>query len=353
MPLRRKYILAVLLMAALLGAAAASWRLRPHDLLRQATYLTHLDTRDDCYGYVWSSAQEVLLVKDFESALSFNVATRRRTSLPGLSRALEDKPNEFQGTCPASVSPDGKWLLCRKLSSGEYKAYSMDGLHHVLWSSEEIGLSIYTNAVGGAYVNAAGPWLCDGRYWIIDYDTEPSGLSITLASPYEAHEQVIRTRAQIPNTSDDSDPAIVGVTPDNQAIFFSDAPSPMVYAIALSPGATALRSVVALPAGANAVEGILSPQGDRIVWLLDVVDPNKEQSSWLRPVRHWLRLPSPAPVTGLWVSNRDGTKMRLIGTLPLKSGRDPRDILTNPQWTPDGKRVSFISRDALYTVPAD
>jgi hypothetical protein len=64
----------------------------------------------------------------------------------------------------------------------------------------------------------------------------------------------------------------------------------------------------------------------------------------------------PEHVVGLWVSDLDGRNLREIGHLALHpaansdtDGPDPEDV----QWLPDGKRLSFLYKQALWIVPID
>jgi hypothetical protein len=73
----------------------------------------------------------------------------------------------------------------------------------------------------------------------------------------------------------------------------------------------------------------------------------------------WDRLfPPPATLPykiSLWVSDIRGQKMHEVGSVPHNStfsssnGDDPHSI----QRLPDGKTLSFLARDSVWTVPAD
>jgi hypothetical protein len=234
-----------------------------------------------------------------------------------------------------------------------YKAFSLDGRQHLFWPAPK-----YSFKAGPVLADSLHPWLADSRHWILEYHPGSSGLVISLASTYTAKQQTVQTDAQIP----DADHVFcLGVSHDNHILVRGDNPPAdsnttqprvAVYDVGISPAASAQHTDILLPAGADNVWDVLSSRGDRILWLLDV-DPEKAQPSWLRRVRHWLRLSPLTPYSSLWISNRGSTEMHMIGMLSSHPGQDLREILTAPQWTPDGKRVSFISNDALYTVPAD
>ena len=52
----------------------------------------------------------------------------------------------------------------------------------------------------------------------------------------------------------------------------------------------------------------------------------------------------------LWTCNLDGSDMREVGYIDYTP---TTDIPYSIQWTPDGKRLSFLLAKMLYTVPAD
>ena len=93
---------------------------------------------------------------------------------------------------------------------------------------------------------------------------------------------------------------------------------------------------------------VVSPQGDRLAWLVES-DYTPPGSVWLRRV--WVFLGQrKRPLVGLWISRVDGSHMQEIGHLNYKPGEEiPQDI----RWTPDGKRLSFLYKGGLYTVPVD
>ena len=60
----------------------------------------------------------------------------------------------------------------------------------------------------------------------------------------------------------------------------------------------------------------------------------------------------------VWVSRIDGSRMHEIGCTPLKMLEelgivDMNDVPEFIEWQPDGKRLSFLLKNTLYTVPAD
>jgi hypothetical protein len=52
----------------------------------------------------------------------------------------------------------------------------------------------------------------------------------------------------------------------------------------------------------------------------------------------------------IFESSLDGTQMRKLVEAPRQS---MMDAPTGMRWTPDSKRISFVYKGALWTVPAD
>lgn len=119
--------------------------------------------------------------------------------------------------------------------------------------------------------------------------------------------------------------------------------------VPLVPGAPP-PSAVALPEPAldNAIAAVpvVSPRGDCLAWLVTQWQPRVGGTD----------APFAPPRMSLWVSRlpasagpRQATTPRSLGTVSLgPQGRRPRGL----QWSPDGKRLSFLYGDALWAVPA-
>ena len=88
-----------------------------------------------------------------------------------------------------------------------------------------------------------------------------------------------------------------------------------------------------------------------MAWLIHSV---QEPSSIWKFLSRWIPAlrPTPHPIVELRTSCLDGSDVHEIGHLDApKTREDPRP--EHLQWLPDGKQLSFIYKDRLYTVPAD
>jgi hypothetical protein len=115
-----------------------------------------------------------------------------------------------------------------------------------------------------------------------------------------------------------------------------------------APSQPVRRVTIPMPADAEYGHIILSPQGDRLLWSMF--------ARQAMPLQEWLHrlFPSYKPSLNLvirWqVSRLDGSDMHEIGMIRVSRRNGS---YSNPRWLPDGKRISFIHNNTLYTVPAD
>ncbi|BDI33555.1 hypothetical protein CCAX7_56060 [Capsulimonas corticalis] len=87
---------------------------------------------------------------------------------------------------------------------------------------------------------------------------------------------------------------------------------------------------VTLPANVGAIA--VSPRGDRIAWVLNA--PSLSQ--------HGLRLARAA----LWVSALDGRDLRGLGVVELRADAQYPKM----DWSPNGKKLSYVKNDALWVT---
>ena len=116
------------------------------------------------------------------------------------------------------------------------------------------------------------------------------------------------------------------------------------------PDSPLISFSVPMPPGTDRVLVLPAPRGDRIAWL--VRSPRRLSSPLLGLLSRLFPafFEDPQPSVNLWVSRNDGTEMRNLGYLHPKG---PNLFASPPQWTPSGKRLSFLYKGALWTVPTD
>jgi hypothetical protein len=102
---------------------------------------------------------------------------------------------------------------------------------------------------------------------------------------------------------------------------------------------------------------VLSPRGDRLLWAS--LNINRVSSLQVRLHRYLPFVPGEDTAFERGsVSALDGKGLQEIGTynIPLSKTPGPNSNepwILDPKWTPDGKRIGFVYKDRLMTVPVD
>ena len=123
-----------------------------------------------------------------------------------------------------------------------------------------------------------------------------------------------------------------------------------LYRLASAPGSRAQAVNPTLPAGATVEALVYSPQGDRLAW---VINRATFSPLALPLLRRWLPgfIARPQRSASLWVSGTLGEAMHEVGHIPVRPQGHTFYLLDYVRWQPDGKTLSFVSNDNLYTVP--
>lgn len=389
---RRK--IGLLTMVGLAGTLA--WRFWPHErlLLQQATRVSTLrPITSPRIGRLQYTVHTPILWRSAREAIGFNVGRHsefQAFSIDALTGAqapmkkfnqafgfaLKGETNAFHidmspssqfGTpwighllVTCALSPDGKWLLWgapRSMRLGDHpemrQALALDGSHRCAWTASAAFSDFH--------------WLPDSRHWVewveekskvvfFIHSMNPSSrtrtLSVALPSSYHMYD--ITPTGYVLARDYNWFFRIAGILPSAiNSWQFAQCDLDLLHTPSGRVAAVPTHAFrVHLPPGLH-VElvdpfPVLSPQGDRLAWLAarEYAPPN---SPWLR--RIWTFFGQHRQtLIGLWVSRLDGNQMQEIGHLAYRPKEEvPQDI----RWTPDGKRLSFLYKGGLYTVPAD
>jgi len=229
----------------------------------------------------------------------------------------------------------------------------------------------------GASKSAAG-FLKDGR--VLGLDTGTPGLLFTgfgsadfsVAPALNAVVAIVRPPGAAPAPAAPQPPELTLIAFDANGI------------------APPRRSKMRLPAGTVTGNVAVSPGGDRLAWIMETetYSPLAALARRFFPASG-LAAQSPVRGIGLYVSRVDGADLRPLGFFALPRLALPKQVVlarggngaNNPaaqaarlqqlqavqffdrrlrgnkdrpvalRWTPDGRRVSFVYKDALYAVP--
>ena len=306
--------------------------------------------------YFWLSDHEVLWFRgnDPLEAVRREIRTGRDTPFLLRTPAVIAPPKGF----PLTLSPDRRWLLWVNERGARQTAVAsrVDGSRAVTWPRPWYDYSL--------------AWLPDNSGWVwhgtVATVHRLAGSRVDLV-PFQTKFVASRPGrvAQAPH--------LLGTAPggktiafDTQAMHNSDRfysvldvgragfvfePIPKQVAFVeldlVRPGAPGRRFTLPMPSGAEQSVLALSPAGDRIAWL---TYRNGRAPAFLNRLPQELWLSSWKQSASLWVAPTDGGKPpRLVGRLILDEG----ESVGPPSWTPDGRRLSYLYQDALWTLPVD
>ncbi len=295
------------------------------------------------WDYLWLSDREILYTDLRVRPKSQRLLVKRDVDTEAVTtvRAFKSAQRNFMvGEMTARISPDKKTLLwvgssyeLLPLATTEQRSFPHNRAQ------------IVGNRVLVPFIPSVA-WLPDSRRWI-----EIQGLS--RASSIVLHSPDTKATTTIPLPTGVGDQEVLGVTPKNQAIISRrrGALLDVLILVDLNANPALVRTLPTVaPPNADIEEMVLSPQGDRIAWKTntwhDLQSAVSEFMSGLKGTGQRGR------VTGyaIWVSRLDGTEMKQLGMERLPNSGFGFEHL---RWLPDGKSVSFVYKNGLYTVPAE
>ena len=265
----------------------------------------------------------------------YDVATHREHPLPKLTEFFRRDGGEAK---TATVSPDGTHMLwrdrkdhahCAKLDGSRHMSIDISGDLAAFWAMDS--KRFYSCGWGNDELQnnvlVVRMWDVNGREYLdqIQFD-QPTG--------YDSSEDCV----PMPNGSLATHS--YRLAPEKLKLY-TVAPSPTSVEHAVRPK---------LPTGAEVQALFYSPRGDRLAWIINRTVPDK-----FAVLHRWIPQykPTPQKTTALWVSGTLGENLHEIGHIPITEHGRQFYLLDYVRWQPDGKMLSFVSNDTLYTVPAD
>lgn len=362
--MRRRTRITPLLLALLVALAGITWLLsrRNQPLL---SYATPINTQSRPFGpyHEWLSAEEVLgTCSDHRGFCLLNTRTGRETPLTAFNEKWGKELSAQVGMgLTALLSPNGEWLLWRSLRGDRRENERM-------WIAAEINGRRHVTGKISSNGNWWGhhSWMPDGKGWVEMRRQENGRWAVRIVS------------IERPGTFSEVTVPGANVHAGNYAVLgFNDTGQILVYTTASNsdrppfsqfnliqfdlhaPTGSARQFALDIP-GVNWAyppEVALSRKGNRIAVLIHA---NQEPSPFTQFLRRWLpflprpSMPVPKDIQELWMCEKEGKRRRKIGFYRRKTGFDPASVpIRYVQWTPDGKRLSFVHNGILYTVPAD
>lgn len=337
--------------------------------------------------YLWLSDSTLLVEHDATyngpdraDWFRWDTSRRRLANDPLLKAALRGA-----GIYGLQVSPAGDWLLSGVVTDG-----SLPARPRFYYVCRTDGTRALKQMAGHGFKTAV--WLADGRHWIEIYASNgPDASWFTFGRPGFSGVHITRLRVfdvdapgrvrslDVPATSLLNAPptpqyggrTLLPITADRFLICDRSGTNPQRVTVReidrTSPRPIRTHAIM-LPEGRGAKQLLFTPRGDRILWRL----AEWRRPGWFRELIHRF-VPAYTPVgtarMSVWVSRIDGSAMREIGGVnnavpEMRVAGGPMDLETGDmlwgppvprylRWAPDGRRISFGYRGAIWTAPAD
>ena len=333
-------VLAVL--AVIVAAVVPELRHQPGNLLNKAHKVAMLGTWDQKQdNYFWLTNQEVLLITPAAaSSFELSVQARRLNAQTGIITGDAPLQTALQKISGDSIvpdwqlSPNSQWLL----SGGQFQNTPVVWVATAINGSKQIvrpRQQYYEN--GGLFT----VWRPDSKAWvqIVEQNDQVHAFGYRLDNP--------AVTVHVENTNLNGNVAVGFYSPDR--IFCirpqtGDGGGIGVMDLGADASSAPVQNYIQnVPANMDVQEVSLSPDRKLLAWKFTV----KPLPLGLKATINsgYVRRSAPT-LAGLWVSDLNFNHLREIGTLDIRD-----DHVSNLRWTPDGKRLSFIDGDALYTVP--
>lgn len=317
--------------------SAVAWSFRPSDRLLDevATRLCQSEVRTGTsvtFRSLWLSDHEVLEKKigppgpKLTSIGRYDVRTGSCAPMPALLSRINGIGSNV---LPYRLSGDGKWLACGAFNlkgSGSltYYGISMTNGTVIPWeSSEPLHKGWHPRCC----------WL-GNRFAVL----QPNSVAL-----FTAESAAPQRRLSLPLAAYDD---ILGSVGDDLILLSQhSATQPVTLAqVGTASESPAVHDVtIAPPPGGEVRHITLSPDGNRLAWLLHF--DGRPKTAWQRFANRLFRR-KPHDIDAIWVSERDGSGFHEIG-------RVNDGDLPFVWWGPGGHRLTFGRKRQLYFVAVD
>jgi hypothetical protein len=293
----------------------------------------------DFFTYFWLNDRDLIVAEGHNMGVvrvvKLDSTNGRRWRVARLGRGLIGERITYHNLfIPCIVSPDGHWLL------GYYDANPEPGSYDVLG----VGNSQCKKWLERDTLTDDLHWMQDNSHWFY-WDPEKRSL-LMYSLDGQAPKAVRPSGLPKPIANDKSfenSSSTVGVTRDGQIVLMLGSSEVIgercaLYRFPAKDGAEAKRiDSLRSPIDGSMKNLTLSPMGDRLAWIIEA----NNTSEWQK--------------NSIWTSDIDGGRRIEIGYLYLNIGHVTAATLSDLedlQWTPDGRNVSFIYKNNVWTAPA-
>jgi hypothetical protein len=325
---------------------------------KHATRILDMRATDPSEGWncAWLSDHELLYFRPDGNLWRRDIKTGAETVLPALTRQLNI-------SIPYSTihwllpSPDGKWLIWGEAGPSPLFVTSVDGARQFSWPKGR----------------SKAHWLPDSQHWSHwEYgydmnwteveihnvstpdqsqgiDTPPAGLKGLDVLAVQSEDVIIARTRDV-----DRSGAVIASGRGYITIITPISASPPPFRDIQELSVWSLHSAKPLHQftihlSGPALDVKVSPQGDRVVWLVQRQNTSPAFKLLQRLFPAWKG--DDHESLAIYASKLDGSQMQEIGRVDSKATTDR--LIEEMRWLPGGKRLSFIVNDTLWTVPVE
>jgi hypothetical protein len=292
--------------------------------------------------YQWLPGNRIIMKGDDGVIRIIDVARQTDVRVGAIDSAYRRDPDlvKAQAGGPPSwvASPDGRWVLSYAVIAGHgfWIAGTVDGKRLVKLPLEPLGVGVIWNATSDGWTEVwrNGPTDEATRYYLDG--RKPETVDLYALTPVFDYLRPL------------------GPIGPDRILLSLPMVGPVFHAFALRldrPGVppTAIRYRIRRFAWIG--EEQLSPDGDRIAWLL--IRPADETMLRIRRMLPFGPTMNFRVRKEIWVSRLDGSQMRpLAAGDPMERNAPSPDQPQFIRWTPDGKSISYLYKGAIWAVPA-
>jgi hypothetical protein len=259
---------------------------------------------------------------------------RRKTVnylVPGVGGEMDTRHNLL---IPISLAPDSRTFLgffAAVPAPASYEVFGVGSKFHRRWFTENCTDDLH--------------WMPDGQHWFCwDRDTD----RIEMYGLNRRKAQFIAVSG-LPSPVNhgswtESVGQVVGVTPQGTVILMTGSAHEVgakftFYTFQAEDGANAKKiGTMQFPDNLIMSDIALSPQGNKLAWQLEANDFSSSHK------------------VSIWTSGIDCSHKSEVGTTHVDAAKFTLSSMMDMSglaWSPDGKRISFVYHDLLWTAPVD